>query len=307
MEPWASTSRVTLGAFRPRSCCQLNRAQTAGFHTSAYSAIQTKRTPKAVVQANSKRIQAMKFQRKQELASTRPDPVFGFSPGNQALWENCDLRKILLDREEVWGITDKSTEGRSSPVEMAKAKDATEHAPADQPYRPQYLNWGLNEANVLLLSEQLPRVSAQRAGILNRVNGRVAKSLEGHVSEDKVVMDENNKVDQLMRIVDLRNAGSKGIWSANVQRIIKTFGRGQDDCGSPEVQIALLTARLRIIVEHLERNPKEQLGKRMLNRLVQQRIRIFRYLRRVSADRYVSTLARCGIEQRAVEARVEII
>ena len=70
--------------------------------------------------------------------------------------------------------------------------------------------------------------------------------------------------------------------------------------------VAVLTARIRDVLEHLKLNPKEQTGKRALNRLVQTRLRACRYLRKTDANRYEVCLARCGIEPRAVQGSVLI-
>lgn len=60
------------------------------------------------------------------------------------------------------------------------------------------------------------------------------------------------------------------------------------------------------MLDHLKLNPKEQLGKRALSRLVQKRLRVCRYLRKEDASRYEICLSRCGIEPRAVQGSVVI-
>lgn len=80
--------------------------------------------------------------------------------------------------------------------------------------------------------------------------------------------------------------------------------RGIRRTAADRAPVAVLTARIRAVLEHLKLNPKEQLGKRALNRFLQVRLRVCRYLRRRHAARYESCLARCGIERRAVEGAV---
>lgn len=73
---------------------------------------------------------------------------------------------------------------------------------------------------------------------------------------------------------------------AKKAEIIAKFGRGENDTGSPEVQIALLTERIRYLTEHLKVNKKDHSSRLGLLKLVGQRRRLLRYLKRKDIDRW---------------------
>lgn len=74
--------------------------------------------------------------------------------------------------------------------------------------------------------------------------------------------------------------------TAETAHIIKTHQRAKDDTGSSEVQIALLTARIEKLTEHLKTNNHDFHTRYGLTRLVSQRRRLMRYFKRVSPDVY---------------------
>jgi small subunit ribosomal protein S15 len=70
------------------------------------------------------------------------------------------------------------------------------------------------------------------------------------------------------------------------EKIIKEFGRSDKDTGSCEVQIALLTARITQIADHLKSFPKDKHSRRGLIKLVSQRRSYMHYLKKQDAKRY---------------------
>ena len=68
--------------------------------------------------------------------------------------------------------------------------------------------------------------------------------------------------------------------------IIAEYGRKAGDTGSPEVQIAILTARIAELTEHLKSNQKDHHSRRGLLKLVGQRRNMLDYLRRSDIERY---------------------
>lgn len=68
--------------------------------------------------------------------------------------------------------------------------------------------------------------------------------------------------------------------------IIKTFRRHEDDTGSPEVQVALLTDRIDDLTEHMQRHPQDNDTRRGLFKLVSQRNSLLQYLRENDEERY---------------------
>jgi small subunit ribosomal protein S15 len=74
--------------------------------------------------------------------------------------------------------------------------------------------------------------------------------------------------------------------TANKADIIAKYARGENDTGSTEVQVALLTARITYLTEHLKTNKKDHSSRLGLLKLVGQRRRLMRYLKKVSLTRW---------------------
>ena len=79
--------------------------------------------------------------------------------------------------------------------------------------------------------------------------------------------------------------------------IIKTYGRTPEDTGSPEVQIAILTERIRELTEHLKVNKKDHHSRRGLLKMVGQRRGLLDYLKKNDIERYRSLIERLGIRK----------
>jgi small subunit ribosomal protein S15 len=83
--------------------------------------------------------------------------------------------------------------------------------------------------------------------------------------------------------------------SAKKSEIIKEFSRGENDTGSPEVQIALLTNRIQYLTEHLKVNKKDHSSRLGLLKLVGQRKRLLRYLKSKDFNRYAEIIKTLNI------------
>ena len=68
--------------------------------------------------------------------------------------------------------------------------------------------------------------------------------------------------------------------------IVKKFQQSKQDTGSPEVQVALLTARIRLLTEHLKIHKKDFHTRYGLTNMTSQRTRLLRYLKRQDVGRY---------------------
>ena len=77
--------------------------------------------------------------------------------------------------------------------------------------------------------------------------------------------------------------------------IIEQYKRGESDTGSAEVQIALLTQRIRDLTEHLKIHKKDHHTRRGLLKLVGQRRRLLGYLKKTDIERYRAVIANLGI------------
>jgi small subunit ribosomal protein S15 len=79
--------------------------------------------------------------------------------------------------------------------------------------------------------------------------------------------------------------------------IVKAHARGANDTGSPEVQVALITARINELTPHFKQHAKDHHGRRGLLRLVNQRKRLLAYLKDRDADRYVALIQKLGLRK----------
>ena len=77
--------------------------------------------------------------------------------------------------------------------------------------------------------------------------------------------------------------------------IIAEYKRADADTGSAEVQVALLTQRIRDLTEHLKMHKKDHHTRRGLLKLVGQRRRMLNYLKKVDIERYRAVVAQLGI------------
>lgn len=81
------------------------------------------------------------------------------------------------------------------------------------------------------------------------------------------------------------------------QDIIAQYGRGEGDTGSPEVQVAILTARINDLQTHFKANPKDHHSRRGLLKMVGQRRNLLGYLKSKDIDRYRSLIERLGLRK----------
>jgi small subunit ribosomal protein S15 len=78
-------------------------------------------------------------------------------------------------------------------------------------------------------------------------------------------------------------------------QIVKTYKQSKNDTGSPEVQVALLSARITYLTEHLKAHKHDFHTRFGLTKLVSQRRRLLRYLKSKSAQRYQSIIKELDI------------
>ena len=86
----------------------------------------------------------------------------------------------------------------------------------------------------------------------------------------------------------------------NVQQktdIVSRFRRGPEDTGSPEVQVAILTARIQYLTDHFKIHIHDRHSRQGLLRLVSKRRRLLDYLRRVDHRRYRSLIGDLGLRR----------
>lgn len=79
--------------------------------------------------------------------------------------------------------------------------------------------------------------------------------------------------------------------------IIKEYATCEGDTGSPEVQVAVLTARIAEVTEHLKTHPKDHHSRRGLFKMVGQRRGLLSYLKDKDIERYRSLIERLGLRK----------
>ncbi len=80
-------------------------------------------------------------------------------------------------------------------------------------------------------------------------------------------------------------------------KVIAEFGTKPEDTGSSEVQIAVLTADIQAITEHLQTHPKDYAGRRGLLAKVSRRRQLLDYLKLKSLNKYVAIIGKLGIRK----------
>ena len=79
--------------------------------------------------------------------------------------------------------------------------------------------------------------------------------------------------------------------------VVKANARSQNDTGSPEVQVALLTARINELTPHFKQHAKDHHGRRGLLMLVGRRRRLLDYVKKKDQGRYEALIARLGLRR----------
>ena len=79
--------------------------------------------------------------------------------------------------------------------------------------------------------------------------------------------------------------------------LIKEHGRGSDDTGSPEVQIAIITSRINTLTEHFKTHAKDNHSRRGLLMMVNKRRSLLDYIRKEDHERYTALIAKLGLRK----------
>lgn len=315
----------------PKNALQASRSQSI---TSGPSSLATAHLhSSAVVNAVSPSVQKRERERQKRKAIeqkqllkqrifelTKPDPVLGhqLNETGEAVWKNSELRKIILSKDDVWGVRE---DRRGNLVEIKEDTTAEADASSAEGIQigPKRLNFGLDsKEDRQLLFANLPATILE--DYHRGMEDQLPRASQEQLMDFSQNMQENEEIEQghtdlLGRLLDLRNANGKGIQVENIRRITNHFGQrpalkdGKErglDTGSPEVQAAVLTYRIRNLHEHLETKRHDNSNRRGMAALVQKRAKILKYLKRESISRYNAILPRLGIEPRAVEGEITV-
>ena len=79
--------------------------------------------------------------------------------------------------------------------------------------------------------------------------------------------------------------------------VVKDNARAANDTGSPEVQVALLTARINELTPHFKTHAKDHHGRRGLLRMVSRRRKLLDYLKSKDTERYAALIAKLGLRK----------
>lgn len=85
--------------------------------------------------------------------------------------------------------------------------------------------------------------------------------------------------------------------SIDTSKIIAEHARGTNDTGSPEVQVALLTARIEMLSEHFKAHKQDHHSRRGLLKMVNSRRSLLDYLHRKDAERYKALIQKLGLRR----------
>ncbi|MBX3663730.1 MAG: 30S ribosomal protein S15 [Burkholderiales bacterium] len=87
------------------------------------------------------------------------------------------------------------------------------------------------------------------------------------------------------------------VTTAQKAQVLQDFQRAKGDTGSPEVQVALLTARITDLTEHFKAHAKDHHSRRGLLRMVSKRRKLLDYLKRTKAEQYKALIERLGLRR----------
>ena len=85
--------------------------------------------------------------------------------------------------------------------------------------------------------------------------------------------------------------------SIDTQKVINEHKRGDNDTGSPEVQVALLTARIEQLTQHFKTHKQDHHSRRGLLMMVNRRRSLLDYLHRKDAERYKALIGKLGLRR----------
>jgi small subunit ribosomal protein S15 len=91
--------------------------------------------------------------------------------------------------------------------------------------------------------------------------------------------------------------GSMRLSDKDPSEVVKQFQRNSQDCGSPEVQIALLTRRLEILTSHFAKFPKDNHSRKGMMDIISRRKQMLRYLKGEDVVRYRNTISALGLRK----------
>lgn len=121
------------------------------------------------------------------------------------------------------------------------------------------------------------------------------QNIAGDIISEKIVQTEEKKKSAILTILNMRNANTQDRRKLAIDFARREFQREEGDTGSPEVQAAVLTAKIHSGWNHVRNQFKDKVHTDRIRQLVQQRQRILKYLKRDDSEKYYHTLSKLGL------------
>jgi len=262
-------------------------SRIAGFSSSFHtSSILFSLASKRASARNKKKNIAESADRLKKAEVQRPSVVLGTRTAEDAeKWGHCKLSKVLVDEEKLRTTTE---------LHPVKYSVGVVHMPED-------LGYGVDHAEKNMLFEHLPQATL-------RMTTQVRNSTYSKEIQDGDEETELRKANLLAKALDLRNANAAGIAFENRRRIIEAFSTKENpfDSGRTEVQVALLTYKIRNLWKHLGNFRRDVGNRRNLRKLVHQRARLLLYLKGYDRGRYDIILEQLALEPESIEGELVV-
>ncbi|KAK2610160.1 hypothetical protein N8I77_003613 [Diaporthe amygdali] len=275
--------------------------------------------------------------RKQKL-----DP-YRWQQAQQRKNRNLERRKVLeVDRDQAWGDP---VNGLVTPflesfdsggqLSLSQVKRDDDGNALEEPHA---LPTSEHILNYQLTKQELDEAIAESYTLTAPIAGNVGSIYYSEVVDNQSKQDHEEKhkraVEALNRITTLNNASSKDKRHANIRRIIETFGRhetdaklrqkplaeghteriekvrGGPDTGSSEVQIAILTAKIRVLAQMYagKKGNKDKHNKKNLRLLLHRRQKLLKYMERRErgSDRWSHMIETLGLSPATYKKQIEV-
>lgn len=129
---------------------------------------------------------------------------------------------------------------------------------------------------------------AQKAALNKPVAG-------GEFIHEELVRKEEKKRAALLTILNMKNSNGADARKRAIAFARREFQREEGDTGSPEVQAAVMTAKIHFGYQHMQNMPKDKHHIQTMRELVQQRQKMLKFLKKDNAERYYYTIAKLGL------------
>jgi small subunit ribosomal protein S15 len=119
-----------------------------------------------------------------------------------------------------------------------------------------------------------------------------------HVIIDGLCIRQGARGAQFQRTSQVKHLPEIDMIASSIKaEVVKDNARAANDTGSPEVQVAILTARINELTPHFKTHAKDHHGRRGLLRMVSRRRKLLDYLKAKDADRYTALIAKLGLRK----------